>query len=235
MGVTQVLTELMANGGLDGFKGDELHLPFLLSGIVLIRKGALSAAAKMLGCVRTWGEPEIRLLKRSVEPDRLLNMVAEDVHGSFGKAECYGPLGLALGAILGPDLAGLVDSFYQEAPEFLTRVVGLAYEGRWERLENLVTGEPVALVWEMLNPYDPKAIKVLSARGEDLGYLRKSVAHSMVRRAKGGACLSGRIVSVLGGGFDVNTRLNIEVKVWNDASPVLRLTEHGWWYRCPSA
>lgn len=91
MGVKQLLTELMANGGLDGFKGDELHLPFLLSGIVLIRKGALSAAAKMLGCVRTWGEPEIRLLKRSVEPDRLLNMVAEDVHGSFGKAECYGP------------------------------------------------------------------------------------------------------------------------------------------------
>ncbi len=213
----QLIKELLENGSLEAFEGDELQLPFLLAGIVLVRKGALCAGAEVLGSVHTWGKSEIQLLRNTVEPARLLNVVAEDFHGSFSKSKSHGPAGLAWGAILG-DLAGCIDKFYEEAPEFITRVVGVGYEDRLDRIESLVPGQPVSLVWEPLNPYDSKAIKVLNSNGEDLGYLRKNIAHSLIPRMKKGAALSAKVEVVLGEEFDVNKRLNIEVKVWDDIS-----------------
>ena len=129
------------------------------------------SGAGVLGSVSTWGKPEIDLLRATVEPTRLLNVVAEDFHGCFGKSTHQGPAGLAWGAVLG-DLVSRVEKFHEEAPEFITRVVGLRYEERFDRIESLKSGQPVSLLWEPLNPYDSKAIKVLDVHGEDLGYLR---------------------------------------------------------------
>jgi len=211
----QLIEEILENGSLEAFEGDELQLPFLLTGIVLVRKGAFCAGARMLGSVHTWGKSEISLLRNTVAPTKLLNVVAEDLHGSFGKSKSHGPAGLAWGAILG-DLVGGVETFYEEAPEFITRVVGLGYENRLDGIDSLVPGQPVSLVWEPLNSYDSKAIRVLSSNGEDLGYLRKNIAHSLVPRIKKGAALSARVAVILGEEFDVNSRLNIEVKVWTN-------------------
>ena len=212
----ELLEELVNNGMLEAFDDEnEFHLPFLLSGVALVRKGALSAGAGVLGSVSTWGKPEIDLLRSTVKPTRLLNVVAEDFHGCFGKPMHNRPAGLAWGAILG-DLVSCVEKFHEEAPEFITRVVGLRYEERLDRIESLRPGQPVSLLWEPLNPYDSKAIKVSDAHGEDLGYLRKGVAHKLVARIKKGAALSARVVVVLGEEFDVNDRLNIEVKVWDN-------------------
>ncbi len=212
----ELLEELVKNGILEAFEDEnEFHLPFLLSGVALVRKGALSAGAGVLGSVSTWGKPEIDLLRSTVEPTRLLNVVAEDFRGCFGKSTHQGPVGLAWGAVLG-DLVSRVEKFHEEAPEFITRVVGLRYEERLDRIESLKPGQPVSLLWEPLNPYDSKAIKVLDVHGEDLGYLRKGIAHRLVPRIRKGAALSARVVVVLGEEFDVNDRLNIEVKVWDN-------------------
>lgn len=211
----QLLKELVENGSLEAFQGDELQLPFLLTGIVLVRKGALCAGAGILGSVRTWGKPEIELLRNIVEPNTLLNVVAEDFHGSFGQCKSHGPVGLAWGAILG-DFAGRIGKFYEKAPKFITRVVGVGYEDRLDRIDSLVPGQPVSLVWDPLNPHDSKAIKVLDSNGEGLGYLRKNIAHSLVPRIKKGAAMCAKVAVVLGEEFNANSRLNIEVNVWDD-------------------
>ncbi len=211
----ELLTEAMNSGLLEAFQGDrEFQLPILLSGIALARKGALSAAAGVLGSVHTWGKPEVDLVRKAVDPDRFLNMVAEDYHGSFGKSMYQGPAGLGWGAILG-DLVGRVEKFYEEAPVFITRVVGLRFEGRLDSLENLTPGQPVTLLWEPMNPHDSKAIVVLDANGADLGYIRKSIAHRLVTRMKKGAALSAKVAALMGREFDVNDRLNIKVKIWD--------------------
>lgn len=214
--VEDLLKELIANGYLETFDGDELQLPLLLRAILLIRKGALAAGAKLLGSLHTWGKSEIDLLRSTVEPARLLNVVAEDYHGSFGNSMSQGAAGIVCGAILG-DLVCRVQRFYDESAEFITRVVGLRYEECLDRVEGLLPGEPVNLLWEPQNPHDPKAIKVLDRNGKDLGYLRRNIAHSLVSRIKRGAALSGRVMVVLGPEFDVNDRLNIEVKVWENS------------------
>jgi hypothetical protein len=60
------------------------------------------------------------------------------------------------------DNAARVSSFYEEAREFLTRVVGIQHEGCRDVLEDLAVGEEVLLVWEQENPYDPKALRVVT-------------------------------------------------------------------------
>jgi hypothetical protein len=206
-----LLKEVLASGVLDTYSGDETHLPALLGGIDLIRKGASSAAMRLLGTVCRWGTDDIGLLRQFAPAERLLNAAAEEYHGSFGEA-FGGELGIFWGAVLS-DAAGKVREFYKHADAFVTRVVGLRYDGRLERLEDLLSGDPVTLLWDKNNSHDPNAIVVLNAQGDRLGFLRRGIAHQLVQRLKKKASLSGQVAVVLGEDYDPNERLYVAVKV----------------------
>ncbi|HSW10462.1 MAG TPA: HIRAN domain-containing protein [Bacillota bacterium] len=206
-----LLKELVAVGALDAYSGDETHLPALLGGIDLIRKGAFAAAVRLLGTTSRWGTAEVALIRQFAPLGGLLNAAAEEQHGAFGKP-FGGELGFFWGAVLGDD-AGKVGDFYKGADEFITRVVGLRYGGRLERLDDLSPGEPVTLIWQKNNPHDPHAILVLNPQGDDLGYLRRGIAYQLAQRLKKKAALSGNVTAVLGEEFDPNERLYVRVKV----------------------
>ncbi|MCL6645369.1 MAG: HIRAN domain-containing protein, partial [Dehalococcoidia bacterium] len=191
-----LLKEIVASGKLDTYSGDETHLPALLGGIHLLRKGAFSAAMRVLGTVSRWGVDEVGLMRGFVPLDRLLNGAAEEQHGSFGEP-FGGNLGFFCCAVLG-DAAGKVQDFYRSSNEFITRVVGVRHNGRLDRLEDVSEKDVVSLVWEKNNPYDANAILVLNTQGDDLGYLRRGIAHQLVQRLKKGASLSGHVAALLG-------------------------------------
>jgi hypothetical protein len=60
-----------------------------------------------------------------------------------------------------------------------------------ERLSAINPGDPVQIMPEPLNPYDEKAIKVLTADGHKLGYLPKSLNRFPYQMAENGTALNG--------------------------------------------
>ena len=82
-----------------------------------------------MGRVRNWSRKEIGC------PDRLTNAIAEQYFGAFGGEGAYGLPVFVAGAILGEN-AAKISSFYEEAGEFLTRVVGLRYGDAVKSLMN---------------------------------------------------------------------------------------------------
>ncbi|NPV72059.1 MAG: hypothetical protein HPY55_15745 [Firmicutes bacterium] len=85
----------------------------ILGGVYLLRKGALSAAVRVLGTVARWGVDEVGLMHAVVPSERLLNAAAEEQHGSFGEP-FGGNTGFFWGGVLG-DAAGKVQDFYGSA------------------------------------------------------------------------------------------------------------------------
>jgi len=68
----ELLKELPASGTLDAYSGDETHLPAILGGIHLLRKGALATAMRPLGTASRWGADELALFRGLVPPEKLL-------------------------------------------------------------------------------------------------------------------------------------------------------------------
>ncbi len=92
-------------------------------------------------------------------------------------------------------------------------MVGLRYEGRSDVIEELAVGEEVLLTWEQDHPYDPRALRVSTQKGQELGYIRKPIAHKLVARIQAGKALRGRIAVLLGEQYDVNERVWVRVEV----------------------
>ena len=61
-----------------------------------------------------------------------------------------------------------------------TKVVGVSFEGRQEVLARLQMGDRVWLEMEPTNPFDSNAIKVCRSNGEQIGYLNRHLASSIV-------------------------------------------------------
>ena len=55
--------------------------------------------------------------------------------------------------------------------EFETRLVGVTFDGRPERLEKCSIGERIYLIREMNNKFDKKAILVVNQDGDSLGHI----------------------------------------------------------------
>jgi hypothetical protein len=191
---------------------DPVGLLHIVFGAELMNRGVLLEGLRMWRRVPKWGAPEIALAKNTVDPERLTNAVAEQFFGAFGRGPDDGFLGFAAGAILG-EKAAWVSSFYEDSTEFLTRVVGLRYEGRSDVIEELAVGEEVLLTWEQDHPYDPRALRVSTQKGQELGYIRKPIAHKLVARIQAGKALRGRIAVLLGEQYDVNERVWVRVEV----------------------
>jgi hypothetical protein len=194
-----------------GREADPVGLLSIVFGAELMNRGILLEGLRMWRRVPKWRAPEIGLARRAAEPDRLANAVAEQFFGAFGRDKEYGVPGFAAGAILGEN-AARISSFYEDSREFLTRVVGLRHEGRKDVVEDLAVGEEVFLIWEQENPYDPKALRVVTRKGRDLGFIRRPIAHKLVARIKAGEALRAMVAVLLGEQYDVNERVWVRVE-----------------------
>lgn len=189
---------------------DLISLLNLVFGAELINQGVLLEGLRIWRRVAKWGASEIGLAKKLADPDRLTNAIAEQYFGAFDGEGAYGLPVFVAGAILGEN-AAKISSFYEEAGKFLTRVVGLRYGGRSEVVDELTAGDEVLLIWEQENPYDPKALRVITQKGQDLGFIRRPIAHKLVARIKGGAALRAKVELVLSEQYDINERVWVKV------------------------
>lgn len=63
-----------------------------------------------------------------------------------------------------------------DADFFYTKIVGVTFENRQERIHSLQEGEALVLLREPTNPYDANAIQVQTEQKEVLGYLNAALA-----------------------------------------------------------
>jgi hypothetical protein len=72
------------------------------------------------------------------------------------------------------------DPRYAPGKSIYISVVGVIYEGRLDVVAKLKIGEQVLLRREPTNPYDCNAIRVERTSGEQIGYIRRTVAAILV-------------------------------------------------------
>jgi len=109
---------------------------------------------------------------------------------------------------------------------FFTKVAGVSHRNsnrtsRQAIISRCRVGEELLLVCEPDNSFDPNAIKVLRANGEQLGYIPASTAASgLTRQLDRGDAIRCRI-SDLTGGNGWTRGVNIEVGDWDDTPPAV--------------
>ena len=97
-----------------------------------------------------------------------------------------------------------------EAESFHTKIVGVSFEGRQDRVLGLALGDELQLVREPANPYDPNAVAVRYGTLA-LGFLRREIAKRLAPKIDAGTRYTARVASVTGGG-ERNTGVNIAVR-----------------------
>jgi single-stranded-DNA-specific exonuclease len=97
-----------------------------------------------------------------------------------------------------------------EANDFYTKVVGVSFEGRQNLIAGLAPGDPLELVREPDNAFDPNALAVRYGRLQ-LGYLRREIAQRLAPNVDAGDRYSISIGSITGGG-DRHIGVNIRVR-----------------------
>ncbi len=173
----------------------------------MIRYGALLAGVQVLAGVKEWHNSFVQICCDFVPRERLLNALAEAMFAAF-KPEHR--LGLPFGAALGADFSK-VYKFYEEAPRFITRVVG-PHHGDPLVLKRLKAGQPAFLVREPANPYDPNAISVRDLMGAHIGYIRATIAERLAPIMDRGMRFSSTIEVVLDDRFSPNDRIYVAVR-----------------------
>jgi hypothetical protein len=80
-----------------------------------------------------------------------------------------------------------------------TKVVGVTFEGRQEVVARLQQGDRVWLEMEPTNPYDHNAIKVSRSNGEQIGYINRQLAASIIEHFQAyGYPVRGRVTLLTG-------------------------------------
>ncbi len=97
-----------------------------------------------------------------------------------------------------------------ESNDFYTKVVGVSFEGRQNLIAGLAPGDPLELVREADNAFDPNALAVRYGRLQ-LGYLRREIAQRLAPNVDAGDRYSVSIGSITGGG-DRHIGVNIRVR-----------------------
>lgn len=102
---------------------------------------------------------------------------------------------------------------------FYTKIVGVTFEGRQRlisrlnRNNELAPGTPLRLEAERNNIYDAYAVKVVTMKGEQLGYIARSINQEIHNNLLRGRMYEVRVASVSGGqSDDQNYGVNIEVR-----------------------
>ena len=95
-----------------------------------------------------------------------------------------------------------------EAPSFYTKIKGISIDGRQELVKQLSEDTPVFLERDPGNPHDKNAIKVVTQRGDHLGFLSRQMALVLAPLMDAGEEYSASI-STITGGIDKNFGVNL--------------------------
>jgi len=98
-----------------------------------------------------------------------------------------------------------------EANAFYTKVVGVSFERRQEKIVGLEAGEALELVREAENEHDSNAIAVRYGPIQ-LGYLRKEIAKRLAPNFDAGERYTATVGSITGGGPEKHVGVNIHVR-----------------------
>ncbi len=99
-----------------------------------------------------------------------------------------------------------------EASSFMTKVMGVTFEGRQAVVASLCAGQELAIARQPQNPVDSNAIALLTAAGAQVGFLRKEIAAAIAPVIDGGVRYQAFVCEVTGGGDGQSYGANIEVK-----------------------
>ncbi len=179
----EVILEAVQRGLLAAFDPEDFHLSHLLRAVALLRCGVLQPATRELRRVPVWRSREVALIRQLVPQEVLLNAFVEEHFHRFPWADERSTF--LWGVLLGEKMVEVYD-YYVQVDEFVTRVVGLRYEGRWQYAECLKPGDPLLLLREKHNPYDANAISVRTSSGVPLGYVRRTLAAILAPAIDGG-------------------------------------------------
>ncbi len=97
-----------------------------------------------------------------------------------------------------------------EAGDFYTKIVGVSFEGRQDKVTGLLPGAPLELVREPANTFDPNAVAVRYG-ALALGYIRREIARRIAPNIDSGERYKATVASITGGG-QRNVGVNIHVR-----------------------
>ena len=112
-----------------------------------------------------------------------------------------------------------------EASHFVTKVVGVSFEGRQAVVQTLSAGEELLVVREANNPVDANAIALTTLAGRQVGFLRRQIAAELAPRLDGGVRYFAHVSAVTGGGEGRSFGANIEVSREEEPSDGQRLAD----------
>ena len=98
-----------------------------------------------------------------------------------------------------------------EADSFVTKAVGVTFEGRQDVVSQLQAGDELLLERDYENDYDPNAVAILRENGDQLGYIRRQIAAHIAPLMDEGVGYSARVLDVTGGEDDRSFGVNIQV------------------------
>ncbi|MBQ1840159.1 MAG: DEAD/DEAH box helicase, partial [Atopobiaceae bacterium] len=98
-----------------------------------------------------------------------------------------------------------------EASRFVTKVVGVTFEGRQAVVSALAAGDELVVVRDVDNPKDVNAIALRTLSGAQVGFLRRQIARELAPRIDGGVRYFAHVSAVTGGTEGRSYGANIEV------------------------
>ncbi len=98
-----------------------------------------------------------------------------------------------------------------EAQSFVTKVVGVTFEGRQAVVSALVAGQELVVARDTQNPVDANAIALRTMSGAQVGFLRRQIAAVLAPNLDGGVCYQAFVSQVTGGTEGRSYGANIEV------------------------
>jgi single-stranded-DNA-specific exonuclease len=122
--------------------------------------------------------------------------------------------------------ATLVDDLFSRAPEilardeyagiaeatsFVTKAVGVSFEGRQETVSHLAEGDVLEVVRQADNEKDPNAVALVTASGDQIGFLRRQIAAAIAPLMDGGTRYEACVRQVTGGEEGRSLGVNVAV------------------------
>lgn len=109
-----------------------------------------------------------------------------------------------------------------DADDFYTKIVGVSFEGRQDKVGGLVPGNQLELERQPDNPHDPNAIAVRYGTLH-LGFLKREIARRLAPNVDGGDRYVASVGSVTGGG---DRHIGVNIHVRRQRAAVARTPSH---------
>ncbi len=98
-----------------------------------------------------------------------------------------------------------------DAESFHTKLAGVTFEGRQDVVARLEPGEPLRLVRQPDNEYDPNACALFDPRGAQVGFFNRRLAEALAPAIDTGAAYDVTVTDVTGGDGDKGLGVNVLV------------------------